>query len=68
VVSIPQSEQTVRVSVREIPAAAGPEPGRADAPARLDLQGLHRLGLFVEEEELFAGGKDELSTAICTGQ
>jgi len=47
VVSIPQSEQTVRVSVREIPAAAGPEPGRAEAPARLDLQGLHRLGSFL---------------------
>lgn len=47
VVSMPHSEQVVRVSVREIPAAAGPEPGRKAAPARLDLQGLHRLGSFL---------------------
>src|ERR1700750_373006 len=31
VVSIPQSEQTVRVSVREIPAAAGPFPAARPA-------------------------------------
>ena len=47
VVSTPHSEQVVRVSVREIPAAAGPAPARAAAPARLDLQGLQRLGSFL---------------------
>src|SRR5215475_1066044 len=48
VVSIPHSEQVVRVSVREMPAAAGPAPAaRAAAPARLDLHGLQRLGSFL---------------------
>src|SRR6516162_9223660 len=48
VVSTPHSEQVVLVSVREIPAAAGPAPAaRAPAPARFDLQGLQRLGSFL---------------------
>src|SRR5439155_24771960 len=47
VVSTPHSEQVVRVSVREMPAAAGPEPCRSDAPARLNLHGLQRLGSFL---------------------
>ncbi len=47
VVSTPHSEQCVRVSVREMPAAAGPAPVLADRPARFDLQGLHRFGSFL---------------------
>src|SRR6185503_18876441 len=47
VVSTPHSEHSVRVSVREIPAAAGPAPGFIVAPARFDLHGLHRFGSFL---------------------
>src|SRR5437879_1071959 len=47
VVSMPHSEHAVRVSVREMPAAAGPLPARAPVPARFDLHGLHRLGSFL---------------------
>ena len=45
---MPHSEHSVRVSVREIPAAAGP-PGFALAACelRLDLQGLQRFGSFL---------------------
>jgi hypothetical protein len=44
---MPHSEHSVRVSVRDRPAAAGPEPGRNATPERLDLQGLQRLGSFL---------------------
>jgi hypothetical protein len=48
VVSIPHSEHCVRVSVRESPAATGPVPFAAAAsPERRLLQGLHRLGSFL---------------------
>src|ERR1700691_4965355 len=44
---MPHSEHSVRVSVRESPAAAGDAPGFNDAPARLALHPLHRLGSFL---------------------
>ena len=48
VVSIPHSEHSVRVSVRESPAATGPAPDSARTPAdRFDLHGLQRLGSFL---------------------
>ncbi len=47
VVSISHAEHVVRVSVREIPAAAGPDPGAAIPPERRPLQGLHRFGSFL---------------------
>src|SRR6201987_4167719 len=47
VVSMPHAEHSVRVSVRERPAAAGPAPGFALAPDRLDLHGLQRFGSFL---------------------
>ena len=47
VVSIPHAEHLVRVSVREMPAAAGPLPMRAATPDRLDLHGLQRFGSFL---------------------
>ena len=48
VVVMPHSEHSVRVSVREMPAAAGP-PGVAAAPLALRrlLHGLQRLGSFL---------------------
>ena len=47
VVSMPHAEHSVRVSVRESPAAAGPAPVLRAAPDRLDLQGLQRFGSFL---------------------
>ena len=47
VVSMPQAEHSVRVSVRDRPAAAGPAPGLRAAPERFDLHGLQRLGSFL---------------------
>src|SRR5277367_5142068 len=47
VVSMPQAEHSVRVSVRERPAAAGPAPVFSAAPDRLDLHGLQRFGSFL---------------------
>src|SRR5271154_6658288 len=47
VVSMPHAEHSVRVSVRESPAAAGPVPGFRAAPDRLDLHGLQRFGSFL---------------------
>jgi hypothetical protein len=47
VVWMPHSEHSVRVSVRDRPAAAGPEPGRIATAERLDLQGLQRFGSFL---------------------
>jgi hypothetical protein len=47
VVSTPHSEHSVRVSVRESPAAAGPVPVFKPAPPRLHLHGLQRLGSFL---------------------
>ena len=46
---MPHSEHWVRVSVREMPAAAGLPPGVALATCapRLDLHGLQRLGSFL---------------------
>src|SRR3984957_18110574 len=44
---MPQAEHSVRVSVRERPAAAGPAPGLSVAPERFDLHGLQRLGSFL---------------------
>ena len=69
---MPHSEHSVRVSVREMPAAAGPlaecafSRGAAPGLARLTALGVV-LELFVEEEKLFTGGEDELTAAICTG-
>jgi hypothetical protein len=48
VVTMPHSEHSVRVSVRESPAAAGPEPAAfVVCPLRLDLHGLQRFGSFL---------------------
>src|SRR6201987_6204988 len=47
VVSMPHAEHSVRVSVRERPAAAGPVPGFRPVPARIDLHGLQRFGSFL---------------------
>ena len=47
VVSMPQAEHSVRVSVRERPAAAGPLPAFMLAPDRFDLHGLQRFGSFL---------------------
>src|SRR5271168_2193023 len=47
VVSMPHAEHSVRVSVRERPAAAGPVPVFRAAPDRLDLHGLQRFGSFL---------------------
>src|SRR5271154_4893198 len=47
VVSTPHSEHSVRVSVRESPAAAGPAPALTAAPERFDLHGLQRFGSFL---------------------
>src|SRR6202051_4206537 len=48
VVSIPHSEHSVRVSVRESPAATGPAPDSVRTPVDLfDLQGLQRFGSFL---------------------
>src|ERR1700722_6143265 len=47
VVSIPHSEHSVRVSVRDRPAAAGPVPVFNPTPERLDLHGLQRFGSFL---------------------
>ncbi len=47
VVSTPHSEHVVRVSVRTRGDGVAPVPVRAERPARLDLQGLHRLGSFL---------------------
>src|SRR6201996_6167783 len=47
VVSMPHAEHSVRVSVRERPAAAGPVPVFMAAPERLDLHGLQRFGSFL---------------------
>ena len=44
---MPHAEHSVRVSVRERPAAAGPVPAFRPVPARLDLHGLQRFGSFV---------------------
>src|ERR1700722_12463231 len=44
---MPHSEHSVRVSVRDTPAAAGPAPAFRPTPERLDLQGLHRFGSFL---------------------
>ncbi len=72
VVSTPHAEQLVRVSVREIPAAAGPAPasGTSTEPARLARLATFWivLKLFVEEKQLFPGGEDELPTTITAGQ
>ena len=63
VVSMPHSEHWVRVSVREMPAAAGPLPGAALAPAaRRDLHGLQRLGSFLK----FLSTKNSCSPAVKT--
>lgn len=47
VVSMPHAEHSVRVSVRERPAAAGPLLAVRPVPARLVLHGLQRFGSFV---------------------
>jgi hypothetical protein len=47
VVSTPHSEHSVRVSVRDRPAAAGPVPVFNPTPERLDLHGLQRFGSFL---------------------
>ncbi len=47
VVSTSHVEQIVRVSVREIPAAAGPDPAATITPERRPLHGLHRFGSFL---------------------
>ena len=47
VVSIPHSEHSVRVSVRDRPAAAGPVPVFNPTPERFDLHGLQRFGSFL---------------------
>ena len=47
VVSMPHAEHSVRVSVRERPAAAGPVPAFRPVPDRLDLHGLQRFGSFL---------------------
>lgn len=47
VVSTPHAEQLVRVSVREMPAAAGPAPASAPVPTLRLLQGLQRFGSFL---------------------
>src|SRR5258708_36390318 len=44
---MPHAEHSVRVSVRERPAAAGPVPAFRPVPARLDLHGLQRFGSFL---------------------
>src|SRR6201985_3257908 len=44
---MPHAEHSVRVSVRDNPAAAGPAPGFIAAPDRLDLHGLQRFGSFL---------------------
>jgi len=44
---MPHAEHSVRVSVRERPAAAGPVPAFRPVPARFDLQGLQRFGSFL---------------------
>src|SRR5580698_3308125 len=44
---MPHSEHSVRVSVRDKPAAAGPPPVFRPTPERLDLHGLHRFGSFL---------------------
>ena len=66
VVSMPHSEQTVRVSVREMPAAAGPLPGAAPGLAGLTTLGVV-LELLIQEEELFPGGEDKFAAAISAG-
>ena len=47
VVSMPQAEHSVRVSVRGRLAAVVSGPERTDKPARFPLQGLHRFGSFL---------------------
>lgn len=47
VVEIPHSEHSVRVSVREIPAAAGPPSGLTACVLRRLLHGLQRFGSFL---------------------
>src|SRR5260370_5447508 len=47
VVSMPHAEHSVRVSVRERPAAAGPVPAFRPVPDRLNLHGLQRFGSFL---------------------
>src|SRR5882757_772509 len=47
VVSMPHAEHSVRVSVRERPAAAGPAPAFRPVQDRLDLHGLQRFGSFL---------------------
>ena len=64
VVLMPHSEHSVRVSVLEMPAAAGPLPVTLPAAAALrrDLHGLQRLGSFLNCLSM----KKSCSTAVKT--
>ena len=71
VVSTPQSEHSVRVSVREMPAAAGEVPlATAARPERRLLQDLQRLGSFLncfsKKKSCSPAVKTELSVTVGT--